>query len=75
MRKAQNNDTIDVTLFLVHETERAYLVTEDDPFGGVSAQQAWMWIPKSQCERGEKRGAALYEFTMPEWLAIEKGFV
>lgn len=55
-----------------YETEGAYLV--DDGANEV-------WIPKSQCmEVGQLRGtggvlSSDYEFTIPEWLATEKGII
>ncbi len=58
---------IDLALTQRHETEAAYLVTED----GLKA----VWIPKSQVERGDALGQGAYTFAMPEWLATEKGFI
>jgi hypothetical protein len=52
-----------------HETDKAYLV--DDGANEV-------WIPKSQCMDVVQIGGALsseYEFTIPEWLAKEKGII
>lgn len=43
------------------ETARAWLI--NDGFKEV-------WIPKSQCERNDDG-----TFTMPEWLAKEKGLI
>lgn len=34
-----------------------------------------VWLPKSQCERGDAKGQRIYEFTVPEWLAQEKGLI
>lgn len=44
------------------DTERAYAIEDDD---GI------VWLPKSQVDLDESDGT----FTMPEWLAIEKGLV
>lgn len=51
----------DIAAELRHETERAYLI-----FDG--AQEAW--LPKSQAERNTDG-----TFTLPEWLAREKGLI
>ena len=56
-------ELIDIALQVCGETEKAYRVTDTTPDKAV-------WIPKSQCERNEDG-----TFTMPEWLAVEKGFV
>jgi hypothetical protein len=51
----------DIACELRHETSRAYLI-----FDG--AKEAW--LPKSLVERNEDD-----TFTMPEWLAKEKGLI
>lgn len=53
----------DFTVILKHETDSAWLVND----GSKNA-----WIPKSQGELVAKSGA--WTLTIPEWLAIEKGF-
>jgi hypothetical protein len=52
---------IDIAAELRGETEKAYRL-----FDGIKTE----WVPKSQVE-DNKDGT----FTMPEWLAEEKGFV
>jgi len=64
---------VDLTLVLHRETERAWHVSESgDPGFAV-------WIPKSQADCGERVGGddmfPVYEFTMPEWLAVEKRLI
>lgn len=60
--------TIEICLTIVYETDHAYLVTDDG--------ETEVWIPKSQakpdCDCGKDDTVT---FTMPEWLAIEKGFI
>jgi hypothetical protein len=51
----------DVAAELRHETPRAYLI-----FDGATE----VWLPKSQVERNDDG-----TFTMPEWLAKEKGLI
>ena len=56
------SDLVDVDATLRHETGKAYLLDHgaDEP----------AWVPKSQVEdNGDGT------FTMPEWLAIEKGMI
>ncbi len=67
------SELYDCNLVLHHATLRAYGVSETgDP-------EKIVWLPKSQVERNEKTGDhkiwPIYSFTMPEWLAIEKGLV
>lgn len=63
------SDLIDLTLQVHHETEKAFLVSDDGD------RKRAQWLAKSQCERGEPKGSGVFEFSMPEWLATEKGFV
>lgn len=51
----------DIAAELRHETPRAYLVYD-------GAQE--VWLPKSQCEMNDDG-----TFTLPEWLAKEKGLI
>ena len=65
---AGKSDLIDISGILRHETDRAYLVDA----GGKTP----VWLPKSQVEYepGDtpmKPGT----FTMPEWLALERGLI
>ena len=52
---------IDITAQVRGETERAYRI-----FDGTKTE----WVPKSQVEKNEDG-----TFTMPEWLAKDKGFI
>jgi hypothetical protein len=51
----------DIAAELRHETSRAYLIFDGD-------QE--VWLPKSQCEKNTDG-----TFTLPEWLAKEKGLI
>lgn len=57
---------VDLELELVHETEKAVLLSDGDNE---------QWVPKSLCEIEEKQGSNVVIATMKENLAIEKGFV
>lgn len=61
------SDLVDIELSYRHENDRAYGVFNDErkPDG----TEKWIWLPKSLVERDGDT------FTMPEWLAIEKGLV
>lgn len=59
---------VDLTLHLHHETHSALLVSDDG-----DRDQA-VWLPKSQVEVNETRGAII-EITCPEWLATKEGLV
>jgi hypothetical protein len=52
--------TVELYLELIHQTEKAYLVSDGDNN---------IWLPKSQVEYDGE------EFSIPEWLAIDKGLV
>lgn len=74
---SRSAELVDLALMVHHETKAAWLVSDD----GVEKNACW--VPKSQVEvepgprpRGHVDGGQ-YEatVTMPEWLAIEKGFV
>lgn len=51
----------DIAAELLHETEKAYRIYDGDKTE---------WVPKSQVEKNDDG-----TFTMPTWLAKEKGFI
>ena len=56
------SDLVDIDATVQHQTDAAYLLDH----GGAAPA----WVPKSQVEdNGDGT------FTMPEWLALEKGMV
>jgi hypothetical protein len=61
-------ELIDIMVQKLHETDKAYLVTDSIPEQGV-------WIAKSQCELEESERKGLHILTLPEWLAQEKGLI
>jgi len=61
-------DTIEICLTICYETDYAYLVTDDG--------DKKVWIPKAQAKPDCACGIDdTVTFTVPEWLAIEKGFI
>ena len=59
--------TIEISVEIGYETERAYKVTD----GYVDA-----WLPKSQLKTDDICGVGkTVTFEMPEWLAQDKGFI
>ena len=58
----------DITLQIHHETEKAFLFSED---GDESKAK---WVPKSQIEV-EHKGKGFFEVTMPIWLAKKNGWI
>ena len=62
---------IDISAELRHETNSAYLLYDgrEKEVGGKK-KELRVWVPKSQVENNEDG-----TFTMPEWLALEKGFI
>ena len=59
-------EVTDITVRKMAETERAVLVTDGTPEEAV-------WLPKSQIEIMPSDKPGLYDVTLPEWLAEEKG--
>jgi hypothetical protein len=60
------SDLVDITVEIIHSTEKAYLV--DD--GTVKA-----WIPKSVCEVEPAGRPNFWVITIPERTAQEKGLI
>lgn len=57
-------DEVVVEATLQHETANAWLL-EHDP------EAAPVWVPKSQCRRGDEPNT----WRMPEWLAEREGMI
>lgn len=62
------SDLIDLTLQLHAKTAKAILVSD------TGEDKDAKWLPLSQIEYDDK-GKGRVEVALPEWLAIEKGFV
>jgi hypothetical protein len=67
------SNLIEITVFLIHETTGAILVSVDEEREGV-------WLPKSQVElelAGTRapKGKQLWVVTLSERLATEKGLI
>lgn len=63
-----DSNLVDISVTLHAETDKAWRVSDDGENDNA------VWIPKSQAELEHKKGV-LYELTLPEWLAIDKGLV
>lgn len=64
---------IDIAAELRHETDNAYLLYDgrsEIKKGDTKPSELRVWVPKSQVENNEDG-----TFTMPEWLALDKGFI
>lgn len=64
---------IDIAAELRHETNSAYLLYDgrsEIKKGDTKPSELRVWVPKSQVENNEDG-----TFTMPEWLALDKGFI
>jgi hypothetical protein len=67
------SDVIDIAAELRHETDKAYLIADgrtEIKKGDTSPSELRVWVPKSKVEYDGNK-----IFTMPEWLALEKGFI
>lgn len=71
VKTAKDSELIDVTLKVLHETEKAYLVTEG--LTDKDGKEKTAWLPKSQVE-GDIEVSKTCTVTMPRWLFEEKGF-
>lgn len=73
----KNEKLIDISVIIRHETDSAYLIADgrtEIKKGDTTPSELRIWVPKSQVEieiAGNKSAIA----TMPEWLALEKGFI
>jgi len=68
-----DNNLTDIAAEIRHETDNAYLLFDgrtEIKKGDTIKSEIRQWVPKSQVENN-KDGT----FTMPEWLAKEKGFI
>ena len=64
---------IDISAIIRHETDAAYLLYDgrsEIKKGDTAPSELRVWVPKSQVENNEDG-----TFTMPEWLALDKGFI
>lgn len=57
----KKHDIIEIAADLRHETEKALLLFDGDKE---------VWVPKTQVENNNDG-----TFSMPEWLALDKGFI
>ncbi len=72
-----DGELVDIEGYLVHETADAFCMhVDEDEFGKEATRY---WLPKSKTELHVERRPDLnkttYIFTLPEWLATEKGLV
>lgn len=61
MSRTGKSNLVDIEAELQHETDMAFL---------LNAEGVQVWVPKSLVENNEDG-----TFTLPEWLAMEKGLV
>lgn len=67
------SNLIDVAAELRHETDKAYLVYDgrsEIKKGDTTPSELRVWLPKSMVEYDGNQ-----TFTMPSWLALDKGFI
>ncbi len=62
------SDLIDITVMRHAETEKAILISDD------GERKNAVWVPKQHIEIDEGQ-AGHVTITMPEWLALDKGFI
>lgn len=59
-------ETIELTVEIVHETEKAVLFTDGT---------AEKWVPRSQIQAMESTRNGAWQVTLPEWLAKKNGWI
>lgn len=62
------SDIIEIDVQVLHETEKAVLVTDSVPEKGV-------WLPRSKIEIEPTGIGGIHTVTLPEWLALDKGLI
>ena len=63
---------IEICLYIISETDKAFRVTDT----GELDFEKTVWLPKSQVYLEQDAGPRdTVIFTMPEWLALDKGFI
>lgn len=67
MGNPHRSDLVDISVVLVHETDRAWLLD----YGGSEK----VWLPKSQGELARDVGGKSWTLTLPERVANEKGLI
>lgn len=67
-RDRSNDEEVEVSVIIKHETERAYLVD-----GGMTKEP--VWVPKSLVSLEKHEGARASTLTLSERLAKEKGLI
>ena len=60
--------TVEIDMQIHAQTDKAVLVSDDGD------KRKAVWLARSQISM-EPRPKAIVRITMPEWMAIEKGFV
>lgn len=67
------SNLVDISAILRHETDKAYLLYDgrsEVKKGDTAPSELRVWVAKSQVENNGDG-----TFTMPEWLALDKGFI
>lgn len=73
MQHSSKSDLIDIAAKLCHETDKAYLLFDgrtEIKKGDTVPSDVKTWVPKQYIENNGDG-----TFAMPEWLALDKGFI
>jgi hypothetical protein len=66
------DETVEVTLFKHHSTDKAYLLSD------TGDEKDAKWVPISQCDGEPERkmkGKQIFEFVMKTWIAQKNGWI
>lgn len=74
MTNYRKQKLVDLELKVRAETNLAWGVEDGTEEGPPEDRRLTVfWLPKSQVEKAEEGGKVI--FTMPEWLAVDKGLI
>jgi hypothetical protein len=77
-RSGRSSPTVPFEVYLIHEAESAFLVSEDHSPHGSEDLRTKVWLPKRQIENLTRKMTShgvVLSGDIPEWLAMEKGLI
>lgn len=64
-----DGEIVEIELHMHTQTDKAWKLSDDGEPKNAK------WAPKAEVQRGDKVSTGAYKFTLPEWLAIDRGWV
>ena len=66
---SKTSEPVEIDAYLHKQTPDAYLISLDED------EDEAVWVPKSLAKIVEDGDDDVYVFSMPEWLALDKGLI